>query len=110
MLSIEQLIENQPEASIKALEDATGIAYDGNNIDFLYATGKKLYQKLYDEIHKLHKLDTETFNEYKDRIREYTPPLHKLLKRTFEVFVKVRTDLTYEAVPSNSIDFSVSDD
>ena len=73
MLSIEQLIEDPPEASIKALEDATGMVYDGNNIDFLYATGKELYQKLYDELHQLHKLDTETFEEYKQRLKQHNP-------------------------------------
>ena len=77
MLSIEQLIEDPPEASIKALEDATGIAYDGNNIDFLYATGKELYQKLYDELHQLHKLDTETFEEYAKRIKMFNSDIFR---------------------------------
>ena len=104
MLSIEQLIEDPPEASIKALEDATGIAYDGNNIDFLYATGKELYQKLYDEIHKLHKLDTETFEEYAKRIKRIR------IRDKIAAFVKTieRTRKNYEYPDEESYDIDDS--
>ena len=104
MLSVNALINDYYDINYAVLEDATGIAYDGNNIDFLYATGKELYQKLYDELHQLHKLDTETFEEYVKRIKRIR------IRDKIAAFVKTieRTRKNYEYPDEESYDIDDS--